>query len=202
MSELRTPHGLLFRCITSIQYNSADAIAAGRDLLEHRVEGDALWRTVNAFVFSSATVGAMFAPGKRRYKAEFPSRPAELCSLCNVTPEDFGGIRLLRNDLAHLDERYEESFLHHPDKGLAHYTTIPETYVDETESDLVEFHCWIPSRNILRFQGRFVDVASLTGLMEKIYAALPEARMAVHEDQERAIISSLERTATGASDEP
>lgn len=191
MSELRTPHGLLFRCITSIQYNAADAIAAGRDLLEQRVEGDALWRTVNSFVFSSATVGAMFAPGKRRHKAQFPSRPSDLCSLFSVAPEDFGSIRGLRNDLAHLDERYEESFIDHPDKGLAHYVTVPEEYIDETESDLVEFHCWIPSRNILRFQGTSVDVVSLCGLMEKIYAALPEARMAVNEDQERAIISRL-----------
>lgn len=156
-----SPSRLLFLLSGEIRHHAEEAGRHGLALLQGQVPYESLWSTTYSFVYSAATVASMFTPGNRRkvLADAFPDRPAELRKLFEVDEGDLVGIRELRNDLAHIDERYEKFWMDDPNHNIViRLAGRPES----VHMEGTRFHCWDPTRGELTFLGSSVDVSAIT----------------------------------------
>lgn len=168
LSHSGTPNRLLKALLYELHVQALSARKAGLRLLD--APGQEPWDDIQLLMSHSATVGTFLWPLDARRKtlnAAFPARHEVLRKITEVSADsepiaDLKPIKRIRDAMVHIDERFEQFMLDHPDDPLVLRA------VGVHEHTTGNFLSWIPDSKMVSFFEERVEVEPLVALLSQV----------------------------------
>lgn len=164
------PDRLLRTLLYEMSLQAYSARDAGRRLLEKPAVP---WDDIQLLMSHSAAVGTFLWPLKARNKrlnSAFPARGQVLRKITDVGV-DFLPIKGLRDAMVHIDEKFEQFILDHPEDPLILRS------IGNHEQTTGNFLSWIPDSKIVTFFEHQVEVEPLVSLLDRVGSNASKAVM-------------------------
>ena len=172
LNVLETPSGLLRMMLYELGTEAGWAIVAGNRALEAAESKDhqLFWREIQILLSLAGSASRFIWPDtqRKRQRALFPRRGADIQLLMDVTDDNFVALRDLRNDVIHMDERFETQWTNNPGKGA-------NRLMGGKTSDGSNFLSWTPETKTLTFLEHDISLPEVIADLDAIQRRSGEA---------------------------